>query len=407
MDNRWKKDFFLIWQGSIVSCIGNVLYNFCISYWVYKETGSTALMGILYSVTTFTSLIFSPFISVLIDRLEKKKILIYCDLIQGILILCLGFIAMFNKLNTIMIMIVGISASICKTMFKPAIITLISFIVPPKKLVKIRSIHSGSNTLVGMFFEAVSGFIIMRFGVPLVIIANGITFIFSAFSELFIKSTENQKKIKEISINLLLGDLKENIKYIFYNKEIKTLFIICFFKNLCVSGLIPLKLAFCLNRNIDIVNYGFLTSFESFSSMIALAIMGLLEITAKKQYQVFTYGFMLSYLVLALGYLGNNFFFICIMFGLAEFLNMCADLVYNAFFLLIIPENKRASISSFMISATMAGTTISSLVLGALSEYFDIGILGAIMCILAILPFLLILNNKKMGDVFMKLMKVD
>jgi hypothetical protein len=40
----WNKDFILLLQGNTVSTIGDLMYSVAIGYWVYVQTGSTALM---------------------------------------------------------------------------------------------------------------------------------------------------------------------------------------------------------------------------------------------------------------------------------------------------------------------------------------------------------------------------
>ena len=45
MKKLWNKDYILLLQGSAVSTIGDLMYSVAIGYWVYEQTGSSALMG--------------------------------------------------------------------------------------------------------------------------------------------------------------------------------------------------------------------------------------------------------------------------------------------------------------------------------------------------------------------------
>ena len=56
----WNKDFVLLLQGNAVSTIGDVMYSIAIGYWVYQTTGSSALMGIMSSISMFITMFFSP-----------------------------------------------------------------------------------------------------------------------------------------------------------------------------------------------------------------------------------------------------------------------------------------------------------------------------------------------------------
>ena len=43
----WNKDFILLFQGSAVSTVGDLMYSVAIGYWVFEKTGSNSLMGII------------------------------------------------------------------------------------------------------------------------------------------------------------------------------------------------------------------------------------------------------------------------------------------------------------------------------------------------------------------------
>lgn len=62
-----NRDFVLLWQGTAVSTIGNVLYSIAIGIWVYNATGSTALMGVMSSFTYLIAFLLGPFAGVLTD----------------------------------------------------------------------------------------------------------------------------------------------------------------------------------------------------------------------------------------------------------------------------------------------------------------------------------------------------
>ena len=53
----WNRDFLLLWQGMAESRIGSVLYSIAIGIWVYDQTDSAALMGIMTSLSYFGALV--------------------------------------------------------------------------------------------------------------------------------------------------------------------------------------------------------------------------------------------------------------------------------------------------------------------------------------------------------------
>ena len=57
----WNKDYILLLQGNAVSTIGDLMYSVAIGYWVYEQTGSSALMGLMSSISMFVTMFFAPF----------------------------------------------------------------------------------------------------------------------------------------------------------------------------------------------------------------------------------------------------------------------------------------------------------------------------------------------------------
>ena len=95
----WNKDFILLLQGNAVSTLGDVMYSVAIGYWVYEQTGSSGLMGIMSAISMFVSMFLSPFTGSIIDKCNRKWILVGMDLLQSVIMLTVGALAYLNKLS--------------------------------------------------------------------------------------------------------------------------------------------------------------------------------------------------------------------------------------------------------------------------------------------------------------------
>ena len=86
----WNKDYILMLQGNAVSAIGDVLYSVAIGYWVYEKTGSSALMGIMSSISMFMVMFVSPFSGSIVDKCSRKAIIVGMDALRGLIMLIVG-----------------------------------------------------------------------------------------------------------------------------------------------------------------------------------------------------------------------------------------------------------------------------------------------------------------------------
>ena len=68
----WNKDFILLIQGNAISSLGDLMYSVAIGYWVYDQTGSNSLMGVMSAISMFVTMFLSPFTGSIVDKCNRK-----------------------------------------------------------------------------------------------------------------------------------------------------------------------------------------------------------------------------------------------------------------------------------------------------------------------------------------------
>ena len=106
----WNKDFILLLQGNAVSTIGDLMYSVAIGYWVYEQTGSSSLMGIMSAISLFVTMFLSPFTGSIVDKCNRKWVLVGMDVMQGLVMLSIGLLAYLDKLNVTGVLIAAFLA---------------------------------------------------------------------------------------------------------------------------------------------------------------------------------------------------------------------------------------------------------------------------------------------------------
>ena len=138
----WNKDFVLLLQGNAVSTIGDLMYSVAIGYWVYEQTGSSALMGLMSSISMFVTMFLSPFCGSIVDKCNRKWMIVGIDAMQGILMLTVGVLAYMNALNVPIVLVAALLASFGSVFYSPAISTILLDIIPRGDMVQGQSVHS-------------------------------------------------------------------------------------------------------------------------------------------------------------------------------------------------------------------------------------------------------------------------
>ena len=171
----WNKDYILLLQGSAVSTIGDLMYSVAIGYWVYEQTGSNSLMGIMSSISMFVTMFLSPFTGSVVDKCNRKWVLVGMDLMQSAVMLTVGVLAYMGKLNVPGVLIAAFLAAMGSVFYSPASGTLLLDIIPRDDMTRGQSIFSSINAAINMVGTAFSGLMVAFFGVPLIVIINGLS----------------------------------------------------------------------------------------------------------------------------------------------------------------------------------------------------------------------------------------
>ena len=374
----WNKDFILLLQGNAVSTIGDVMYSIAIGYWVYQATGSSALMGIMSSISMFVTMFLSPFCGSIVDKCNRKWLIVCIDVVQGAVMLAVGVLAYLNALNVPIVLAAAFIAAFGSVFYSPSISTLMLDIIPRDDMVRGQSIHSGIVSIIDLVGSAFSGAMVAFFGVPLIVVINGISNLYSACTELFIHVPKTVQQKESVTAKGVLKDSLVAVKTIFSDKCLRIFAPCALLINLLASGAFTLMLPFCLEKGFSVDMYGYLVSIYSVACLVAVLILGLIKLNPKTQFWFMSIGFTLSVPCMIATYFSQNFVLMCTFAFAAGFLNCVGNTVFNASMMLALPEQNRNAILGVFRSGSVGGSALSAVIYGLLGELFPLYIVFAI-----------------------------
>ena len=299
----WNKNFILLLQGATVSMIGDLMYSVAIGYWVYQQTGSNSLMGIMSSISMFVTMFLSPFSGTIVDKLNRKWVLVVGDALQGVLMLIVGVLAYTNTLSVPIVLIAAFLAALGGVFYQPASNTVLIDIIPRDDMVRGQSLFSGVSSTINMIGTAFSGAMVALFGVPLIIIINGCSNLYSALSEMLISIPKTVHQGEKVSVKGILQDSKTAVKTIFTHPCLRIFVPCAIIINLLAAGPFTLALPFVLEKGFGVEQYGLLMSIFTVGSLACIIILGTFKFNAKTRFWIMAIGFSSSVICLMLTYL--------------------------------------------------------------------------------------------------------
>ena len=384
----WNKDFFLLLQGNAVSDLGDLLYSVAIGYWVYEKTGSSALMGVMSSISMFVTMFLSPFTGSIVDKISRRWIIVGMDALRGLIMLVLGALAWTDALSVPVVLLAAFAASLCSVFFNPAVNTLMIDLIPHDDMVRGQSVFSASNALINLVGKAFSGVLVAFLGVPLIVVLNGVSYLLSAVSEMFIRVPRTVQQGERVTVKGVLTDFGKAIKAIFADPCLKLFVPFVLLLNLLCSGPMSLFLPFCMEKGLSMDMYGYLLSIQIAGSLLCVVALGIVKLSPKTRFSLMCVGFILSETLYVAAFFAKDFLPMAVLMFLATLLNAAGNSIFNAALMLALPEENRGAILGFIEASCVGGCALSAVICGVLGEFFPLYLVFAAGSIIA-LPFAL------------------
>jgi DHA3 family macrolide efflux protein-like MFS transporter len=242
----WNRSFFLLWQGQTVSQLGNQAFMIAITFWLKETTNSATLIGLLMTVSTLPGVLLAPFGGTYADRHSRIRILIACDLVAGVLVLAQGLAMKQAWLSVhgliVLLFFVAIFDGALRAFFMPAINSAIPDLVPPERLAAANSLNQFSIQTAVFAGQAIGGVLFRLLGAPLLLIADGITFLFAAGSATFI-ADPFQKPPAEASgapFRAFLHETAEGLRWVWRREGMRDFVLVASLLNFFITPILVL-----------------------------------------------------------------------------------------------------------------------------------------------------------------------
>ncbi len=107
-----NRNFWLLWVGQFISQMGDRLAMVAFPWLVYRSTGSALSTGAVLALYTLPYVLFGAFAGVIvIDRLNKRSVMVAADVLRAALVLLVPFAANHSLFSVYVLSFAMASAS--------------------------------------------------------------------------------------------------------------------------------------------------------------------------------------------------------------------------------------------------------------------------------------------------------
>lgn len=362
---------FLLLQGQFISMMGDMIYEIALGFWVLAFTGSPALMGTLMATSLLPGVILSPFAGVVVDRSNRKRLMILMDLIRGITIIIVAIAAIMGLLQLWMVFLAGIILGIGGAFFGPAVMSVLPQMVPRDKLTNANSLFGVSNTGADILGNSLGGILYVLIGAPLMFLLNGISFILSGISISFAKIPKNRES--KITTENFISDLKESTQFVWKLKGLLYILLIfsifSFLVHIAVVLLIPL---FQFTPGLGAAKYGIAVACFTAGVFMGMVVLSTVNVHPSKKATLMLISLTISNLCLILFALTTQFYLMALLLLIAGLSQSVVNVFILSSIQSVVPDDMMGKVMGLVGTLTLALTPLAMVTGGLLAEIFPI-----------------------------------
>ncbi|MBP6179621.1 MAG: MFS transporter [Anaerolineales bacterium] len=225
--------FTIVWLGQIISVLASSMSQFGLSIWMYDQTRSALAMGTMqvFFVTPF--LLISPIAGVMVDRHNRKLMMMISDLGAGLATLMILVLQTLGVLEYWHLYAASIVYGLGMAFQWPAYSAAISTMVPKEQLGRANGMMSLVEAGPGVVAPLLAGALLPVIGLTGLLFFDVVTFLFAIGALLIvhipqpIRTEEGQQ-----AQGSLLSEAAYGFKYIFARPSLLGLQLIFFAGNL-------------------------------------------------------------------------------------------------------------------------------------------------------------------------------
>lgn len=213
---NWKRSFFTIWTGQAFSLITSAVLQMAIIWYLTDITGSALVLSMAAMVGFLPQAILGPMIGVLVDRWDRKMVMIWADLIIAFAGIVLALIALIIKLPVWVVMIILLVRSIGTAFHSPALSAVTPLLVPEEQLTKCAGYSQSVQSVSYILSPAIAAFLYASWNLNFIIIIDVVGALIACFTIAIVsipKTQMNSERIKSSMITeakLGYNVIKEN-----------------------------------------------------------------------------------------------------------------------------------------------------------------------------------------------------
>jgi MFS family permease len=361
-----NRDYMLLWSGQVVSAVGSGMSGIVFPLLILSLTNNnTVLAGFAGALGSVPYLIFSLPVGALIDRWNRKRVMIICDAFRALNSASIPVALFLNALTPWQLLINAFIEGTFFVFFNIAEVAALSRVVDKRQLPQATAQNEGGFIAAQLVGPPLGGFLFKSVSNAFPFIADAISYGASVVSLMFIKAEFQGERAAEE--HHILVEIREGLSWLWHQPLIRFMAFLTGSWNFSGNGLFLVLIIIAQNLGADSTQIGLMFGIASAGGIIGAFLGGQIQKRFTFGQVIITVGW-LNVLLTPLILFAPNFVFIGIILGLAFMLSPIYNVVQFSYRLALIPDKLQGRVNStFRLLAfgfNPLGAALSGILLG-------------------------------------------
>jgi DHA3 family macrolide efflux protein-like MFS transporter len=173
------RTFFVIWVGQLLSLLGSGLTGFALGVWIFQRSGSATQFAMIALAATLPAILISPIAGAVVDRWDRRKVLILSDSIAALMTLILALLYWREMLSLWHILVATSVASAMGAFQGPAYQASVTLLVPKSQFGRASGMAQVARSVSYLLAPLLGGLLMVSIGIGAVMLIDFATFLFA------------------------------------------------------------------------------------------------------------------------------------------------------------------------------------------------------------------------------------
>ena len=181
------RGFLIFWIGQLVSLLGTAMSGFGLTIWVYERTGSATALSLMGFFFVTPMLIISPLAGALVDRSNRKLMMMISDLASGLATIAILGFYLTGELHLWQLYIASAFMGLFQAFQWPAFSAAITTMLPKEQYGRANGMMALAESGSGILAPILAGALLAFIGLGGILAIDIGTFVFAILALLIVR----------------------------------------------------------------------------------------------------------------------------------------------------------------------------------------------------------------------------